>query len=240
MSFRRSCATVVSLTALLFVLTLTSSAQFRTVTVENAPTNPVPVQVQNAPTVSGSVSITGTPNVSVTNTPSVKVTSLPAVTVSGTPTVTVANASSSPVLVRDVDSSQDQTFGSVVQLNQGTTSVSDSTITLPACSAGQNFLVKSFYVTADVFNGSASTVNTLGAWGAFLITRQLVTNGSFSIPLHVYGNGPQAGSVSLPAGVVVDQPNPTFEVTLFGGATAANFFDFTYLITGHCGTAPKF
>jgi hypothetical protein len=76
-----SCSRIVCwvISCLLLFHATSALAQFRTVTVQNAPSNPVPITVQNTANVNAT--ITGTP----------------AVTVTGTPAVTVGNAANQPV-----------------------------------------------------------------------------------------------------------------------------------------------
>ena len=96
----------VSVAALAMVLgSGTGWAQFRTVTVQNAPNNPVPTQAQGTTSISGDVNatITGTPAVTISGTPSVNVANTPSVTVSGTPNVIVSNTATSPVLTSQID-----------------------------------------------------------------------------------------------------------------------------------------
>ena len=95
-------------------------AQFRTVTVQNAPSNPVPTTVQNTVpvtgtvnvgggtvgvtgpvAVTGSVGIAGTPSVNVANTPNVAVTS---------PVGTAGPGNTTGVLVKDLDNPARQPF----------------------------------------------------------------------------------------------------------------------------------
>jgi hypothetical protein len=74
-------------------LSASSFGQFRTVTVQNSNSNPVPTAVQSMPpvTVSGTVdtTISNTPSVTIANTPSVNIANTPSVnaTISGTPAV---------------------------------------------------------------------------------------------------------------------------------------------------------
>lgn len=76
-----------------------ASAQFRTVTVANSPSQPVPVQPQGTTTVTGSVTISNTPTVTFPSAQNVNVANTPSVTVANAPTVTVGNLTSAPVPV---------------------------------------------------------------------------------------------------------------------------------------------
>ena len=77
----------VSVVLVVLLSAVAAWGQFRTVTVQNAGSNPVPTTIQNTP----SVNIANTPSVSVTGTPTVSITGTPSVSVSGTPTVAVSN-----------------------------------------------------------------------------------------------------------------------------------------------------
>jgi len=97
-----------------------ASAQFRTVTVQNANNNPVPTTIQNTPTVnvsgtvpvSGGVAITNTPsvNAAITNTPNVSVTGTPTVSVTNLPTGTAGAANTTGVVIKDLDEPARQPF----------------------------------------------------------------------------------------------------------------------------------
>jgi len=93
-------------------------AQFRTVTVQNAGSNPVPTTIQNTPTVnvSGNVGIAGTPsvNATVTNTPNVAVTNTPNVSVSNLPTGTAGPLNTTGVLTKALDNPALQPFQQVL------------------------------------------------------------------------------------------------------------------------------
>lgn len=69
------------------------------VRVVNTTANPVPVVQQGTTSISGNVSITGTPNVNVANSPTVQVGNTPNVTVANSPTVQVGNDANHPVPV---------------------------------------------------------------------------------------------------------------------------------------------
>lgn len=147
------------LLALLLALTPTMQAQFRTVTVQNAPNNPVPVQQQGTVAIAGSVNLTGTSNVSVTNTPSVQVTNVPAVTISGTPGVNainlpLSNRGATPngaVFTKNVDEPSRQPFqtGFVMQVaaNQSYTQTSF------AVPAGKELVIEYINVAGELPNG---------------------------------------------------------------------------------------
>lgn len=79
----------VFISLVLLLSSVLALAQFRTITVQNANSNPVPTTIQNTP----NVNIANTPNVNATisGTPAVNVTNTPAVTISGTPAVSVTN-----------------------------------------------------------------------------------------------------------------------------------------------------
>src|SRR5260370_41294003 len=80
-----------NISILAFVLSSASAfAQFRTITVQNSNSNPVPTNIQNTP----SVNIANTPSVSatITGTPDVNVANVPAATISGIPRVSISGA----------------------------------------------------------------------------------------------------------------------------------------------------
>jgi hypothetical protein len=224
-----------SIPALLVLLCGSVWAQFRTVTVENATTNPVPVKQQGSVSVAGTVGISGTPTVSVTNTPSVNVANSPTVSVGNTPNVTVTNASSAPVQVRDVDTSQDKSFAEFVTISTGQSLADDSSITLPACPNGQQFLARTFYAGPDLNSTDNANVVNIGPWGVMLFTGQNTGFGGFTVALTVYGNGAGSGVLSLPAGMPVGA-NPVIGARLLGGDTAAINITFGYILSGRCGT----
>ena len=95
-------------------------AQFRTITVQNANTNPVPTTIQNTPNVNvsgGSVGITGTPTVNVGTLPAVQLSGTPGVNVANTPNVALSSpvgtagpGNTAGVLVKDLDNPARQPF----------------------------------------------------------------------------------------------------------------------------------
>src|SRR5260370_13354716 len=88
-----------NISILAFVLSSASAfAQFRTITVQNSNSNPVPTNIQNTP----SVNIANTPSVSatITGTPDVNVANVPAVRLSGIPTFSITGTT--PGLVPDL------------------------------------------------------------------------------------------------------------------------------------------
>jgi hypothetical protein len=98
------------LLALVVVLSAVAGwGQFRTVTVQNADSNPVPTSIQNTPNVNiantptVNATISGTPAVSITGTPSVSVTGTPTVSVSNLPTGAAGLASLLGVLIKNLD-----------------------------------------------------------------------------------------------------------------------------------------
>jgi hypothetical protein len=107
------------LTPLLMVLSpALAFAQFRTVTVQNAGSNPVPTTIQNtanvniANTPSVNATISGTPavNATITGTPSVTVSGTPNVSVTNLPTGTAGPGPTTGLLVKSLDNPAQQVF----------------------------------------------------------------------------------------------------------------------------------
>jgi hypothetical protein len=109
---------IISVVAVVLLASVAGFAQFRTVTVQNAGSNPVPTTIQNTPTVnvSGSVGITGTPsvNATITGTANVAVTNTPSVAVSNLPTGTAGPANTTGVLTKALDNPGLQPFQQVL------------------------------------------------------------------------------------------------------------------------------
>jgi hypothetical protein len=146
-----------SIFACALVLLLPSAfacAQFRTVTVQNSNSNPVPTNIQSMPpvTVSGSVdtTISNTPNVNIANTPGVNIANTPnvnatisgtpAVSITGTPAVSITNlptgtagpAATTALVTRNLDSPALQPFQKLLQCNVSGVSQCQASLTVPA------------------------------------------------------------------------------------------------------------
>jgi len=133
------------ITTFVVILTGLCHAQFRTVTVENAPGNPVPTTIQNTP----SVTVSGTPNVSATiaGTPNVNVANTPTVTVGNTnaaplPVVGSGNLAAAPVIIRNNDEPARRPFQA--GCNASASSAGFIGCTLTTVPAGKTLVIELF------------------------------------------------------------------------------------------------
>jgi len=131
--------------ALVVILTGLCQAQFRTVTVQNAPANPIPTTIQNTP----SVTVSGTPNVNatITGTPNVNVANTPTVIVGNTnaaplPIIGSGNIAAAPVIIRNNDEPARQPFQA--GCNASASSAGFIGCTLTTVPAGKTLVVETF------------------------------------------------------------------------------------------------
>lgn len=209
-------------------------AQFRTVTVENANSNPVPTNILNMPpvTLSGTVdaNITNRPNVNatITGTPSVSVTGTPTVSVTNLPTGTAGPAATTVVLTRNVDEPAPQVFQTVLQCNtafgSGPTSCSAS-LNVPA---GKELVIEYLYFNASESGGSSTQAFQLAP-----------TAGGISIP-YAYSPGVRLFSnvpISEHLVRLYADPGSTLLFTGFENSNAGSV-SFVARISGHLVNVP--
>jgi hypothetical protein len=229
-SFVRSTMSVYGL--LLLLLATPGWCQFRTVTVQNATSNPVPTSIQNSPT----VTISGTPNVNVTNLPAVSGN----VTVSNTSsqpvptkaqgttavagTVTVGNAVGAPVPIRNNDDAGRHPYQ--IHVNAGMSS-GFAVANFTAPSTGE--LVIEYFSANSASNG--------GTLRYFDINTTVGGNSAdFLIPAISYppfnANLPNSYLASQQVRLYADSGS-TVSVTADGTESAVNFCCVDFYISGY-------
>ncbi len=154
------------LVALVMLLSAVAGwGQFRTVTVQNANSNPVPTSIQNTPnvniantpavTISGTpaVSVSGTVSAAITGTPSVSVTGTPAVSVSNLPTGTAGPANTTGMLTKNLDEPARQPFHQLLTCSTLGTGSCNATYTVPA---GKRLVIEYFTVAWTATSGAVT------------------------------------------------------------------------------------
>lgn len=224
------------ITPLLLLLSSSlASAQFRTVTVQNANSNPVPTTIQNTPT----VSVSGTVNTAITGTPSVNatITGTPSVSVTGTPTVSVNNlptGSGGPsgttlVLTKNLDEPAQQPFQTIITCATGGAGATQCTGTgdFPA---GKVFVIEYMVLTTSGVGISSTPIK-------FELATQAGGN-AFYYPYAVGGASPNTLSEHLVRIYAEHLPvggSLAIRGTANSGATAVNF---TAMLSGHLVNVP--
>ncbi len=179
----------ISMTTLAIVLSSAmASAQFRTVTVQNANNNPIPTTIQGTPTVavSGTVPVSGTVGISGTVPVSgnVGITGTPSVSVSNLPTGTAGPANTTGVAVKDLDDPGRQPFQTLLGCTTGPqgsgTNTCESISTLPGNKA---FVIEYIMTVATENNSTVQYYNLRTSVGGIA-------------PFYLYGPGAHLDSVT--------------------------------------------
>ena len=148
--------------------------------------------------------------------------------------VQVTNNADQAVPIQDVRQSITTSARAVILQGEGYTTAEAA---IPACPAGNKFLVNGLHVGPEILIGATSIdVTQLPKWGASLWIYQKASWGAFAVPLNLLGDGPQHLSVTLPSGQSSEFTTTlTTYIVLLGGVTAPKRFEFNVHITGYCG-----
>lgn len=137
---------------------------------------------------------------------------------------TTASASQLPV-----------TISTVLGVTQGE-SWETGSLEVPTCPKDLRFLVTAVQASPYLL-GLGDTVVNLPKWAVSVHVSQLVSNGSFSPHLTVFGNGPEHASTSIGGGQPIS-PSAYGNITVrLLGTAPAVFTPFAVHVTGYCGIA---
>ena len=127
------------------------------------------------------------------------------------------------------------TISTLVGVSQGDTFETGS-VYVPPCTKDLRFLVTAVQAAPYLLGFGGEVVN-LPNWAVSVHVSQLVSNGSFSPHLTVFGHGPEHASTSIEGGQPISTgQNGNVTVRLLG-TSAAVFTPFAVHVTGYCGTA---
>jgi hypothetical protein len=227
----------ISITQLVVVLfSGLASAQFRTVTVQNANNNPVPTTIQGTPTVAVSgtvpVSISGTPAVSINGTVpvsgSVSITGTPGVSVTNLPTGTAGPANTTGVAMKDLDDPGRQPFQTLLACTTGPsgtgTNTCEATSTLQG---GKAFVIEYIMTTATENNSNVQFYNLQTSVGGIA-------------PFYLYGPGTHldfATPVNDHLVRIYADPGSTMKFGVITNSNLGSVFA-TIILSGHLVNAP--
>lgn len=203
--------------ATMIVCTLSAQAQFRTVTVQNAANNPVPVQQQGTVGVTGNVSVTNTPtitgSVTVNNGGSAPVPTTiqntPSVTATNLPTTNNGATANGAVAVKSVDEPGRQPFIFQASCGLGGSNFCTATVPVPA---GKELVIQ--YVN---FFGTSTPASYY----------ELRVQSSGLLPIFVFTPGPNTSffqSVTNAQVSLYSDPSSTVSCIAFATVTTGNFY----------------